>query len=431
MKTIICHLLLLLTTLALTACDKEKIPLTGTRVPVVNYESSVKIDTETQDLIVSLPLTESSRDWPQAGGGPDHVMPHFSLKDSVELFRTVSIGEGKGEGRFLSAPIVAEGNLFALDTLGTVTAIQTSSGEILWQTSVSPQDQGGPIIGGGLAYGGGKVFVTSPHAKVFGLDAKTGEIKWQFSTPSPIRAAPTLADGRLYVLTISNQLYVLDAEKGTPLWNHAGITEHAGLLGTASPAVSKGIAVVAYSSGEIYALKAENGHQLWTETISTTRRPDSLSSLSHIKALPIIHQNLVIIIGHNHKMAAYDLRRGERVWERHIGGTRTPAVIGDFIYMINSHNELLCLTVKHGQVVWVKKLPTDSENPQKVVWQGPLVAGGKLYLVSTYGALIAIDPTDGKVMGERTLGVPISLHPFAAQDTLYLLTDEGDVIAFQ
>jgi outer membrane protein assembly factor BamB len=430
MRTIRC-LPLLLTALALAACDKEKIPLTGTRIAVVNYESSVKVDSDTQDMVVSLPLTESSRDWPQAGGGPDHVMPHVSLKDTVEILRVVSIGEGKGDGRFLSAPIVAEGNLFALDTTGSVTAIQNTTGEILWQTNVSPEDKINPIIGGGLAYGGGKVFVTSPHAKVLGLDAKTGEILWQFSTPSPVRAAPTLADGRLYVLTISNQLYVLDAEKGTSLWNHAGITEHAGLLGTASPAISKGVVVVAYSSGEIYALKTENGHQLWTETLSTTRRPDSLSSLSHIKALPVIHQNLVIIIGHNHKMAAYDLWRGERIWERHIGGTRTPAVIGDFIYMINSHNELLCLTARHGQVVWIKKLSTDPESPQKVIWEGPIVAGGKLYLVSNYGALVAVDPTDGKVLNERSLGVSVSLSPFAAQDTLYLLTDEGDVMAFQ
>ncbi|MBI2706821.1 MAG: PQQ-binding-like beta-propeller repeat protein [Proteobacteria bacterium] len=425
------HIAFLLAALTLVACDAEKIPITGTRIPVVNYESSVKVDEDAKDISLTLPLSEMGRDWPQAGGGAEHVMPNFSLKESIEPLWTVSIGAGNGEGRLLSSPIVANGVVYALDTYGNVTALDAFSGALLWQTNISPEGQQIPIIGGGLAYGQEKVFVTSPHAEVLALDAKTGNRLWRYSTPSPVRAAPTLDEGRLYVLTISNQLEVLDAEKGTPLWNHAGITEHAGLLGTASPAVSKGVVVVTYSSGEIYALKAENGHQLWTETLSTTRRPDSLSSLSHIKALPVIDKNMVIIIGHNHKMAAYDLRRGERLWERHIGGTRTPAVIGDFIFMINSHNELLCLTREHGQVVWVKKLGSDSESPHKVIWEGPIVAGGKVYLVNVAGDLVSFDPATGKVLGSRQLGVSLSLSPFVAQDTLYLLTNEGDLMAFQ
>src|SRR6202030_236918 len=135
----------------------------------------------------------------------------------------------------------------------------------------------------------------------------------------------------------------------------------------------------------------ENGHQLWTETLSATRRPDSLSALSHIRALPIIDQNIVLIIGHNQKMAAYDVRRGERLWERSIGGLRTPAVVGDYIFMVNTHNELVCLTRNYGQVVWVKKLEFDSEHPYKVIWDGPIVANNKLYIVNGNGTLVSLD----------------------------------------
>ncbi len=422
-------LLLALSTLA--ACDATKIPITGTRIPVVNYESSVKADTDTKDITVTLPLSEMGRDWPQAGGGAEHVMPNFSVNETLSPLWTTSIGTGNGEGRFLSSPIVTEGVVYALDTYGSVTALEALSGTPLWQTNISPLDHETPLLGGGLAYGEGKVFVTSPHAEVLALDAKTGQILWRYAMPSPVRASPTLADGRLYVLTISNQLEVLDAEKGTLLWNHAGITEYAGLLGTASPAISKGIVIVTYSSGEIFALRAENGHQLWTDTLTTTRRPDSLSSLSHIKALPVISQNTVIVIGHNQKMAAYDLRRGEKLWERHIGGTRTPAVIGDYIFMINSHNELLCLTKQHGQVVWVQKLAYDPENPHKVIWEGPLVARGKLYIGNSGGDLVSFDPTTGALLESKNVGASIALPPFAAQETLYILTSEGELVALQ
>ncbi len=416
---------------ALVACDSKKIPITGTRIPVVNYENSVKVDEEVKDKNIVLPLSESGRDWPQVGAGSEHLMPHFSLRDTFEPLWEVSIGSGNGIGRFLSSPIVSEGTVYALDTYGRVTALESSTGEFLWTTDISPLGKEAPLIGGGLAFGAGKIFATSPHAEVLALDAKTGKILWRFATQSPVRAAPTFAEGRLYVLTISNQLEVLDVEKGTRLWEHAGITEYAGLLGTASPAVSKGVVVVTYSSGEIFALKAENGHQLWTETLSSTRRPDSLSSLSHIRALPVIEENKVIVIGHNQKMAAYDVRRGERLWERSIGGTRTPAVVGGFIFMVNSHNELLCVTSDYGQVIWVRKLDFDSDHPHKIIWEGPLVAGNKLYLVNTRGNLVILDPINGKILSERQLGASLSVPPLVAQEILYILTDSGDLIAFK
>jgi outer membrane protein assembly factor BamB len=358
-------------------------------------------------------------------------MPHFSLQETIAPLWTVSIGSGNGEGRLLSSPVVKEGIIYALDASGQVVALQASSGETLWRVNISPEGQEGSIIGGGLAFGADKIFVTSPHAEVLALNTKTGEILWRTPTQSPVRAAPTFSDGRLYVLTISNQLEVLDGATGNRLWDHAGITEFAGLLGTAAPAVSKGVVIVAYSSGEIYALKAENGHQLWTETLSATRRPDSLSSLSHIKALPVIDQNMVFIVGYNQKMAAYDLRRGAKIWERSIGGLRTPAVSGDFIFMINSHNEIICLTRNYGQVVWVKKLESDPEYPYKVIWDGPIVANNKLYIVNGNGTLLALDPTNGTVLSTTLLGAPVSLAPFVAQETLYILTDNGDLMAFR
>ncbi len=417
--------------LALTACDPDKTPIAGTRVAVVDYASSLKVDPEAQGLPIKLPLAKTHSEWSQMGGGADHAMPNAPFKGGLAPLWTASIGAGNGEGRFLSPPAAAGGAVYALDTEGTVTALSEATGERLWKTNITPEDKDSSIIGGGIAFGDGKVFVTSPHAEVLALDAKTGQTLWRFKTSSPVRAAPTLADGRLYVLSISNKLDVLDTAKGTPLWNHAGITEHAGLLGTASPAVSKDVVIVTYSSGEIYALKATNGQQLWTETLSATRRPDSLSSLSHIKALPVMVNNSVIIIGNNHKMATYNVLRGERLWERHIGGTRTPAVMNDFIFMVNSHNELVCLTRQYGQVVWVKKLAPHPEKPSSVAWTGPLLAGGKLYLVGTQGTLLVINPTNGTVVTSRQFGAPLSLPPLIANGTLYILTDAGDLMAFR
>ena len=99
--------------------------------------------------------------------------------------------------------------------------------------------------------------------------------------------------------------------------------------------------------------------------------------------------------------------------------------------MVNAHNEHICLTKDYGQVIWVEKLASDAESPTKVIWQGPIVAGDKLFLVNIKGGLAAFDPKTGKFISEQKLNTSVSLPPIVAQETLYVLTDDARVIAFR
>src|SRR3990167_1600043 len=102
------YLGLILAALTVAACDPEKIPISGVRVPVVNYASSLQPDADAKDIEVYLPLSEIGRDWPQAGGEADHVMPNFSISETLSPFWTTSIDSG-GDAKLLASPIVAEG----------------------------------------------------------------------------------------------------------------------------------------------------------------------------------------------------------------------------------------------------------------------------------------------------------------------------------
>lgn len=143
------QLLWLMPALVLGACDTPKIPIAGTRIPVVSYENSVKVDADTKDISIILPLPEMGRNWPQPGGGASHVMPHLSLGEELSPQWTVSIGSGNGEGRFLSSPIVQAGSIYTLDTFGQALSLNASTGEVQWRVDISPPGREGAIIGGG------------------------------------------------------------------------------------------------------------------------------------------------------------------------------------------------------------------------------------------------------------------------------------------
>ena len=55
-----------------------------------------------------------------------------------------------------------------------------------------------------------------------------------------MRAGPTIAEGRVFVVTIDNKTYALDLQDGKVLWSHTGTTEVTGIIGRASPAVAGG-----------------------------------------------------------------------------------------------------------------------------------------------------------------------------------------------
>lgn len=423
--------LFLCSLLVLTACADDKKRLEGERLSIVEYQTSVVVDEATQGRHVSLPTPHTHSSWTQTAGGPTHATLPQSFQNQWSRQWSSSIGTGSSSNaRLLSTPVIVDGVAYTLDTRLRLRAFDENSGSILWTLDLAPEDKGGVQPGGGIAFADGRIYVASPHAEVIAVDASTGEKVWHVDTEGPLRASPTVADGRVFVLSINNQLDALDSSTGKRLWSHSGITENAGLLGMASPAVSEDVVVVAYSSGEIYALKTQTGYELWSDTLSPTRRPDSLSSLAHIKAHPIIEDWQVYVVGHNQKMAAFDLRNGQRIWERRIGGTKTPAVAGDYLFMVNNFNELVCLLKSTGEVAWIKKLPDDPENPNRTMWAGPLLAGDQLILTGVKGDILTFSP-QGEQLQTHRVGEEMVLPPVMANEKLFVLSEEGRLITYK
>ena len=64
-------------------------------------------------------------------------------------------------------------------------------------------------------------------------------------------------------------------------------------------------------------------------------------------------------------------------------------------------------------------------------YTGPILAGNRLIVASTQGALIFADPATGTVQGQTDVGESVSLSPVVAANTLYVLDDRGRLHAFR
>jgi len=349
---------------------------------------------------------------------------------------TVSIGQGSSKTARLNAgPVVAGGRVCTIDAEANVRAFDVRTGAPAWSARIAKEgEKAGVAFGGGVSLGEGRVFATSGYGIAAAFDAATGQQLWRVDLGAPLRGAPAVDGGRVYVLTQDNQLFALSAANGETQWDATGTVEQAGLLGAGSPAVAQDTAVVGFSSGELNALRVENGRVVWQDALARTGRSTALAALADIDASPVIDRGRVFAIGHGGRMAALELATGQRVWERNLAGTSTPWVAGDFVYAVTLDGELVCVTRGDGRVKWVSQLPRwrDEEDKKGAIrWAGPVLASDRLILTGTNGEMISVSPYKGNILSRVAIGGTAYQPPVVAGGTVFVLTDDGKLSAYR
>ena len=414
----------------------EKPPLPGDRVSALQLNRQLNVDPELAgtDVILSAPYANGA--WSQSGGNQTHAMYHLKASSSaLQQVWSADIGaSASDDNRLLAEPVVADGLVYAMDADSVVSAHDAATGKETWRKDLTPDDEDDDLFGGGIAWSEQGVVVSTPFARVFLLDAKTGEPKWEAPAPAPMRSAPAVSDGRVFVITIDNQLVVYALDDGRKLWSNAGVEEAAGLLGGTTPAVDGSIVIAAYTSGELLAFDVADGRSLWSESLAGGARGNAIATLTDIRGRPVIDRDYVVAIGNGGVMAAIDKERGGRVWDNGLGGTQMPWVAGDFIYVLTNDSEVVCLQRIDGRVKWITALPQFEdavEKEDRIYWSGPVLVSDRLLVTGSSGLAIALSPYDGGIIGKQTLPDSSHLPPVVANETIYILSDDARLIALK
>ena len=430
--------LLILLMFSLTACawldKKETPPIPGKRISVLSNNRSIQADPNLKNFQIILPRPTLNDAWPQAGGYANHAMHHIEVRDSLEKKWSTDIGEGRDtDNRLSSEPVIGDGKVFAMDSESAITALNFNNGNRLWHLNLTPDDEDDGHIGGGLAYDNGILYVTTGFAKVFALDAKSGKLIWKRKLEAPLRAPPTVRGGRIFIITVNNQMVTLNSKTGEDLWKHSGLPETASMLGSASPAVDDGIVIAPYSSGQLVALRVDNGRVLWEESLTSVRQANAISAISDIRGRPIIDRGLVIAISNGGQIIAVDLRTGKRVWQKDIGSLESPWVAGDYIFTLTNQAEVVCLSRKNGSVHWVKSLEK-YKNPEElsglILWTGPILASDRLIIAASTGLALAVSPYTGKILGYIDMPDGVSIPPVVANGNVFFIADDAELVAY-
>ncbi len=345
-----------------------------------------------------------------------------------------------------------------------------------------------------VAVAGGKLYYgSSSEDAVYCLDARTGQRLWVFYTEGPVRLAPTLYQGKLYVGSDDGRVYCLDASSGQLAWSHcpAGVDRRIpgnGRLISVWP-VRSGIVVqndVAYACAGFFpnqgvtlcALDAHTGQVIWSEQTDVSSQGYMRSSSTY----------LLVPTGRTAPVA-FDLKNGQKIGSIGSGGGSFGLMLDDMNVLAGNEKGQLQISVPstresivstsglsliaHGPMIYILKkralcalnrrdylrvsahiTAIEKVEPKKrtpdqkrqltqlqverkacVVWEVPcpesyaLIKAGSTMLLGSQGKVIAMSADTGDVL--CTSPIKGKAYGLAvANGCLYVSTDQGAIHCF-
>ncbi|MHA4806524.1 glycosyl hydrolase family 18 protein [Flavitalea flava] len=360
----------------------------------------------------------------------------------------IDIHTGKARWKFItggavhSTPAVAAGSVYFGSMDGYYYAVDAATGKLTWKFRT-----GGENLIGEKGYWGMKpadmymtdlwdYFLSSPvvetntedpavyfgssDGNLYAIHAKTGELKWKFSTGGVIHTSPALSEsgGTIYIGSWDCFLYAIDTRTGELKWKFKTGDQQpmAGLQ--SSPTLDGDMVYFGARDASFYALQAGTGALVWKYGAEN----------SWILGTAAIKDGTLYVgTSDSYLLLALDARSGKEKFRFKANGYvfSSPAIAGNTAYFGDFTGNLFALDLDSG----VKKGNTFSTQSRQKNSQTLLDKDNLNFMYSAKGADLSYYQNNAKVMQEYYRLGPIVSSPAVFGDVVYFGSADGNVYA--
>jgi outer membrane protein assembly factor BamB len=274
--------------------------------------------------------------------------------------------------------------------------------------------------------------VTSDHVYFSDTGGRTwcynrqGEELWRHQANAPILVRPTLNEGQLFLTTVEDQAFALDAATGKLLWKYLqpkDLTREAELKLYGAPAavVDEDFVLVGFSDGAIVALSQDKGDVVWTKRVGEGRYPD-------IVATPNSDANDYYVAAYYEPLIALDKQSLNTRWRLDFGSAAASYIDDNngnpVLYHPGRDGVLRAVVLSTGAVSWEWDSQTDG------ALSTPQLTPAGLLTSSSDGALYLIDTTTGAELWRFHEAVQLSgvtAKPVIAGRQLIFVSNAGKI----
>ncbi|TVP71699.1 MAG: quinoprotein [Rhodobacteraceae bacterium] len=429
--------LLALVTLA-SACSRDFV-LEGERFPLrAPFDANAGAVPVNRAAPIALPATALNAEWTHRLGSPSTRIAHPALGGALQPLWSAPIGQGEGRRHRITAePVAAGGLIYTLDSRARVSATN-ASGATVWTRDLTPAFVRSPdaASGGGLAIAGGRLFVTSAFGMLYALDLANGAEIWSKRFDAALSAAPTVSGRHVYVVASDSTAWAIDAASGQTDWQASGAPSPSSMIGGAAPAVTGDLVLFPTPAGELIAAQRDTGQVMWRRAVAGTRLGVAYASVTDVTGDPVVQGDVIYVGNQSGRVMALSRSDGRPIWTATEAAYGPVWPVGGSIFMLSDRNRLLRLDAASGDVIWGQDLPLFTETRERrraaiYPHYGPTLAGGQLIVGSGDGVLRRFDPVSGAITGETPLRSGAAVAPIVVGGTLYVVSRDGQLMAFR
>lgn len=352
------------------------------------------------------------------------------LKGPVEVKWKFKTG-----GPVVSSPVETDGMVVIGSLDGHIYALQSDTGQKIWDVDTGRRVSGSAAICGGMAY------IASESGKLYAIETKTGKVRWIKSLDEQKRTScsPLVKDGVVYipqggsggfdtVVQSAGPIMGLDAETGQMVWQSAGGASQ----GMDAPIIYGSLLISSRNREQYAAFDLKTRKDIWVKA-----RANSYGSQYCCSAL----ENGMLfaagtIAGSLH---ALDANTGEQRWLAFVdpnqksimGGGQTgneiltsPAVAMNRVFVGSNNGGFYCFSATNGAALW-------KINCGKPVQSSPVIARDAVYFGCHDGTLRAVNANAGDELWRFNAGARIISSPWVNQDSVMFGCDDGYVYALK
>ncbi len=314
--------------------------------------------------------------------------------------------------------INTQGNVVTVaNSAGAVTALDGRTGSAIWQASV------GTGLAAGVGSDGRYAAVVTLGNELVVLDA--GREIWRQKLAALSFTAPLVAGARVFVLSADRAVSAFDAASGRRLWTQSRPGEPL-VLRQAGVMLAVGDTLLVGLSGRLVGMNPANGASRWEAPIAVPRGVNDVERLVDLVAQVSRVGDMVCVRAYQTAVGCVNAINGNLAWTKPANGF--VGLHGDEqnVFGTESDGKVVAWRAANGERAW------ESERLKYRGLTAPLAVGRSIAVGDGTGLVHLLSRDDGALLNRlSTDGSAIAAAPALVGNTLVVVTRNGGVFGFR
>ena len=358
------------------------------------------------------------------GGDDEEELQPTELLDfeqtlDVRRLWSDKLGDGTEFLRIALSPAGDGNRIYAASYDGKVSAYDPEDGDRIWRTEVDVVLSAGPGVGEGL------VVVAGYDGDLIALSADDGAELWRTNIAGESLARPLIKDDAIVVYTIDGRLRVFSTFDGSESWALEQSQPALTLRGSAAPIVVGTTVIAGFDNGRLLAISLSDGSEQWEAVLTPPSGRSDLDRLADVDGSMAAVGQDVYASGYHGRVASLAVESGQVLWAREISGLSGLAADWNNIYLAGEEGEVLALLRRNGDDVWRQEALIRREPTAPVAFNTAVVVGdfeGYVHFFNNF---------DGRPVARVRVGKGMISHaPVVIGGRLYVQSESGTLVAY-